>query len=403
MQIIHERCCGLDIHKKSIVACLLSGSEREIRCFGTLTADIQALALWMSESNCQVVCMESTGSYWKPIYNILELLDFEIIVANAQHIKNVPGRKTDVKDAEWIAQLLRHGLVNSSFIPDKEHREIREIVRYRKSLANERARELNRLEKMLQGGNIKLSSVVSELTGLTSQGLLRRLVDGSLNADNIDDCLHGSLREKRDELLKACDGMLSRTQRVLIAAVLNHIEDMTRRIGDMDRFILDKMREYDEQIAQLKEIPGIGQSSAETILAEIGTDMSRFPTEKHLAKWAGLCPGNNESAGRSKSGHTGKGNKILKSTLIQSAQTASRTNGSFFKAQYQRLVVSRGKNRAKVAVAHSMLIAIYHMLKNGTPFHDLGDSYYNLYNAEAKIKYHLKKLSALGVAVPEPA
>ncbi|MCL2670720.1 MAG: IS110 family transposase [Clostridiales bacterium] len=290
MQIVHERCCGLDVHKKSIVACLLSGSEREIRHFGTLTSDIRALALWLSESNCRVVGMESTGSYWKPIYNILELLDFELIVANAQHIKNVPGRKTDVKDAEWIAQLLRHGLVNSSFIPDKEHREIREIVRYRKSLINERAREINRLEKMLQGGNIKLSSVVSELTGVTSQVLLRRLVEDSLSADNIGDCLHGSLRDKREELLKACEGMLSRNQRLLIAAVLDHIEDMTRRIGDMDRIILDKMREYDEQIARLKEIPGIGQSSAETILAEIGSDMSRFPTEKQLAKWQGFVP-----------------------------------------------------------------------------------------------------------------
>jgi transposase len=402
MQIVHERCCGLDVHKKSIVACLLSGATREVRTFPTLTSDIRTLALWLSENNCRVVGMESTGSYWKPIYNILELLDFDLIVANAQHIKNVPGRKTDVKDAEWIAQLLRHGLINPSFIPDKEHRETREIVRYRKSLINERARELNRLEKILQGGNIKLSSVVSQLTGLTSQELLRRLAEDSLTAQNIDDCLHGSLREKREELLKACEGMLSLNQRILISAVLDHIQDMTRRIGDMDRIILDKMRQYDEQIARLKDIPGIGQTSAQTILAEIGADMSRFPTQKHLSSWAGLSPGNYQSAGRSKSGRPSKGNKTLKSTLIQSAQTASRTHGSFFKAQYQRLVVSRGSNRAKVAVAHSMLIAIYHMLSDGTPFRDLGESHYDQFNTQAKVRYYLKKLGSLGVTVPEP-
>ena len=400
MEVVYERCCGIDVHKKSIVACLLTGKQKETRTFGTMTADIRSMSEWLSGNKCEAIGMESTGVYWKPIYNVLEVFGWDLVVANAHHIKNVPGRKTDVKDAEWIASLLKHGLLNPSFIPDKDQRETREIARYRKSLVEERSREINRLEKVLEGANIKLSSVVSSLTGLSSRNILHKLVDDSLDKESIAGLLHGQLRGKTDELLKACEGVLSRTQKVLVKAIISHIDDMTRRISDMDNFLNGKLEEYDDALKRLQEMPGIGERSAQVIIAELGVDMGRFPNSKHLAKWVGLCPGNNESAGRKKSGKTGQGNKTLKTTLIQSAQTASRKKDSFFKAQYDRLVVRRGANRAKVAVAHSMLIAIYHMLKNGTPFMDLGESYYNQFNPDKKINYHLKKLDQLGWTPP---
>jgi len=400
MEVVYEQCCGVDVHKKSLVACLLTGKQKETRTFGTMTADVKSMSEWLSENKCEAIAMESTGVYWKPVYNVLEVFGWDLIVANAHHIKNVPGRKTDVKDAEWIANLLKHGLLNPSFIPDRDQRETREIARYRKSLVEERSREINRLEKVLEGANIKLSSVASSLVGLSSRNILHKLVDDTLDKKSLDGLLHGQLKGKADELLLACEGVLSKTQKVLVKAILSHIDDMTSRIEEMDDFLNGKLEEYDDALKRLQEIPGIGERSAQVIIAELGVDMSRFPSSKHLAKWVGICPSNNESAGRKKSGKTGQGNKALKTTLIQSAQTASKKKDSFFKAQYDRLVVRRGANRAKVAVAHSMLIAIYHMLKNGKPFIDLGENYYIQFDPEKKIKYHMKKLNQLGWVPP---
>lgn len=398
MEVIYKQCCGIDVHKKVIVACLMVGNKRETRNFGTMTAEIKELANWLYENNCHVVAMESTGVYWKPIYNVLETLGYEIIVANARHIKTVPGRKTDVKDAEWIADLLRHGLIRASYIPDREQREMRDIVRYRKSLIEERSREINRLDKILESANIKLSSLVSDITGTSSQNILRSLLKGSLNQDSIGTMLYGKLRDKRDELLKACDGVLTSCQKVLVAAILDHIADMTNRISQMDNFIDDVLKKHDDAVKKLQEIPGIAQRTSHIIVAELGTDMSRFPSAGHLAKWVGLCPGNNESAGKRMSGRTSKGNKTLKSALIQAAQVAVQNKDSFFKAQYDRLVVRRGANRAKVAVAHSILIAIYHMLKFNSHFVDLGVNYYHQFNTEKKISHYLNKLNLLGWA-----
>lgn len=403
MEAVYERCCGIDVHKKIIVACLLMGRKQETREFGTSTGELRELAEWLSENGCQMAAMESTGSYWKPVYNVLEVLGQEIMVVNAHHIKNVPGRKTDVKDAEWIARLLQHGLLKASYIPTRDQRELREIARYRKSLVEERAREINRLEKTLQGANIKLSSVVSSITGKSSRNILNVLVGEGLHEENVDSLLCGSLREKRREILKFCDGYLSALQRKLIRAILDHIDDMTRRIGDIDDIVKGQMCEYEEAIKRLEEIPGIARRSAEVILAEIGLDMSRFPTAGHLAAWAGLAPGNNESAGKRKSSSTRKGNATLKTTLIQSAKTAKAKKGSFFKAQFDRLAVKRGRNRAVVAVAHSMLIAIYNMLRYDTPFRDLGEDYYNQFNTEKKIGHYLRKLKNLGWQPPSPA
>jgi len=400
MQRVYERCCGLDVHKKLIVACFRNGRKAELREFDTLTCSIKELGKWLLDNGCQMVAMESTGSYWKPIYNILELLNLDVIVVNAHHMKSVPGRKTDVKDAEWIAQLLQHGLLKASYIPDKEQRELREIVRYRKNLVGERSREINRLEKTLEGANIKLSSFVSDLTGVSSRKLLKQALVGEVNQENIGDLIHFSMKSKKSDLLRAMDGVLSPIQKQLVKAILNHIDDMTKRIKNLDNIIDKQMKGYEDAIKNIDELPGIGKRSAESILAEIGIDMSRFPTDAHICSWAGVCPGNNESAGKRKSGKTTNGNKNLKSTLIQCAKSAIKNKESFFHAQYQRLVVRRGANRATVAVAHSMLIAIYHMLKDNVPFKDLGSDYYTKYNTESKARYYMKKLQELGKSIP---
>jgi len=396
MEVVYERCCGVDVHKRTITACLKVGKERELRAFGTQTGDLREMAKWLLDAGCEMVAMESTGAYWKPVYNILEVLGLEAMVVNAQHMRAVPGRKTDMKDAEWIADLLQHGLLKASYIPNKEQRELREISRYRKSLVEERSREINRLEKTLEGANFKLSSVVSELTGRSSRSLISAFVTQGITDANIDSMLFGSLQGKREELLKACDGAISKVQKRLVLAILNHIDDMTRRIQEMDELIEEEMQRYEEARKRIDDIPGIGINSAQTILAEIGLTMEQFPSAAHLASWSGLSPGNNESAGKRKNGRTCPGNKTLKTTMVQCAKSASRTKGSFFKAQYDRLVVRRGANRATVAVAHSMLIAIYHMLKNNTPFHDRGEDFYNHFNKERKIAGYLKKLDALG-------
>jgi transposase len=400
MQTVYERCCGIDVHKKLIVACFRNGNKAEIRKFDTLTHSIKELGNWLLDNGCQMVAMESTGAYWKPIYNILELFNLDVIVVNAHHMKIVPGRKTDVKDAEWIADLLQHGLLKASYVPGREQRELREIVRYRKSLVEERSREINRLEKTLEGANIKLSSFVSDLTGVSSRKLIEQALVGAVNQENIDGLIHCSMQSKKEDLLDAMEGAFSSIQKQLIKAILSHIDDMTRRIKDLDDIINNQMKGYEDAIKKIDDLPGIGKRSAEVILAEIGIDMSRFPSAAHLCSWTGLCPGNNESAGKRKSGKTNKGNKHLKSILIQCAKAAQKDKNSFFYAQYQRLVVRRGANRATVAVAHSMLIAIYHMLMDNVPFKNLGSDYYTKFNTAAKARYYLRKLQELGAPVP---
>lgn len=402
MEMLYERCCGMDIHKKMLVACLKVGKKQELRTYETTTNKLRELANWLLANNCEIVAMESTGSYWKPIYNVLELLGLTVIVVNAHHIKTVPGRKTDTKDARWIAELLQHGLLKASYIPDREQRELREVTRYRKNLVEERSRELNRLEKTLEGSNIKLTSFVSQINGSSSRNLIEAAIEDNINDESIDSMLYGNLKGKKDELLIAMDGVLSNVQKKLIRAILDHIDDMTKRIEDIDNIINGEMGKYEKAIEELDKIPGIGVLSAQTILAEIGLNMERFPDDAHIASWSGLSPGNNESAGKRKSGKTTKGNTTLKTTLIQCAKSSVKKK-SFFKAQYDKLVVRRGRNRATVAVAHSMLIAIYHMLKNNESFKDLGEDYYTHFNTEKKIDSYLKKLCALGWHAPTQA
>ena len=400
----YERCCGLDVHKELIVACFRNGKQLTIREFGATSKELQKLAQWLIDADCEMAVMESTGSYWKPVYNILEILGLEVMVSNARDVKNVPGRKTDVNDAEWMAKLLALGLLKPSYIPDRPQRELREVTRYRKSLTEERAREINRLGKMLEGANIKLTSVVDDVLSKSSRTLLEAAIAGEPITDiTIEGMLKGRIKGKSALLVDAMDGVLSKTQRLLIKAVLDHIDDMTRRISDLDDIIKGEMEKYDEAIRRLDTIPGIGIQSAQTILAEIGRDMSRFPTAGHLAVWAGVCPGNNISAGKNRSGKTRKGNQTLRATLVQCAQSATITKGTFFRAQYDRLVVRRGKNRAKMAVAHSIIIAIWHMLKYETDYIELGGDYYNRFNPEKKINMYLKKLRELGWSPTVPA
>lgn len=398
MEVVYRCCCGIDVHKSLIVACLRTGGKRELREFGTMTWEIKALAHWLTEAGCEMAAMESTGPYWKPLYNLFELLGLDAMIVNAAHMKAVPGRKTDVKDAEWIADLLQHGLLRASFVPSREQRELRELTRYRKSIIEERSRELNRLQKVLEGANIKLGSVVKDIQGKSARRLLERLAAG----EPMDDCgeisrlLHSSLLPRLDEIMASLDGIITPLQRELLARILDHISDLDRRIHELDQMAKTYMAELLPDIAELCRMPGIGQRSAEVILAEIGVDMNRFPSEAHLSSWAGVCPGNHKSAGKRYHGRTRHGNKTLKSMLVQCAKSASRSKGSYFSAQYQRIAARRGKNRAAMAVAHSMLVAIYHILKDKVPFRDLGPDYFDAFHREHKIRSYLKRLQALG-------
>lgn len=398
MEVVYRCCCGIDVHKKVIVACLNNGGEQDLREFGTTTSEIKYLAKWLTESGCEMIAMESTGVFWKPLYNLFELMDLDAIVVNAAHMKALPGRKTDVKDAEWIADLLRHGLLKASYIPNREQRELREITRYRKSLTEERCRETNRLQKILEGANIKLDSVVKDINGKSARKLLERIIEDDVptSEKEVSKIVHGRLHSKLGQLVTAIEGITTPLQRKLLAQVIDHIDDLNRRIANLDKLVHDYMDEYVAAIAALCEIPGIARRSAEVILAEIGLDMSRFPSAAHLCSWAGVCPGNYQSAGHRKHGKTTKGNKALKTILTQCAKSARSVKKSYFSTQYQRISARRGKNRATLAVAHSMLIAIYHMLKNNVPFRDLGADYYDSFNRDKKIHGYLKRLKALG-------
>ena len=397
MEVVYQRCCGIDVHKKMIVACFRDGRKKELREFGTLTSDLRELTNWLLEEKCEMIAMESTASYWKPLYNLFELSGLPAMVVNAQHMKSLPGRKTDMKDAEWISDLLQHGLLRASFIPDRDQREIREVSRYRKSLIEERSRELNRLQKMLEGGNIKLGSMLTHINGKSGRKFLELLLSGEeISLEAVDKLRNYQLHSSAEELLQSLDGFLSPLQKRLLRSILDHIDDMTRRIADIDKIIKEYMKEYEDAIKALEEIPGVGEVGAQTIISEIGVDMSRFPTASHLCSWAGVAPGNNESAGKRRSGRTTKGNITLKTTLIQCAHGASKRKGTFFYAQYQRIKMRRGSKIAAMAVAHSILVAVYHMLKDNVPFYDLGSDFYNKFNREKKIRSYLNKLSELG-------
>lgn len=407
MDKVYDICCGIDVHKKLIVACLRNGNKNVVREFGATTRELLSLADWLKESDCKIVAMESTASYWKPLYNILESSGLNAMVVNAHHMKAVPGRKTDVKDAEWIADLLQHGLLQASYIPDKDQRELRELVRYRKSLTGERSRELNRLQKMLEGANIKLSGTVRDINGKSARNLLEYLITGEHFDEAKFDEMYSkkviahNLKASKEQIIDDLNGVMSPLQRRMMKELLVHLDELNAHIKNLDDEIDNFMKPEEKKASEaIQSVPGIGNTSAQAVISVIGTNMNRFPTDSHIASWAGLCPGDHESAKKRKSGKTRKGNALLRSTLVICAHSAVRNKQSYFYAQFMRISAHRGKKRAYVAVAHSMLIAIYHILKDGMVFKDLGADYYNQFNKERKINAYLKKLKALGWEAP---
>lgn len=403
MEILYDKCCGVDVHKKLIVACFKRGRKKEVREFGASTRELLELADWLKDGGCEMVAMESTASYWKPLYNILESCDLDAMVVNASHMKAVPGRKTDVNDAEWIADLLQHGLLQPSFIPDKDQRELRELVKYRKSLVGELNRELNRLQKMLEGANIKISGTITDINGKSARQILEYIISGrELDSAAYDEMydkkiIAHNLKASKEQILDDLNGVMSPLQRKMMRVVLDHIDELNAHVRELDDDIDNFMKPEEKKASDaIQSVPGISNISAQAIISVIGTDMERFPTDAHIASWAALCPGANESAGKRKSGKTRKGNTLLRTTLVNCAHSAAKNRKSYFYAQFKRISAHRGKKRAYVAVAHSMLIAIYHILKDGVAFEDLGAEYYNQFNKERKINAYIKKLKALG-------
>jgi len=401
MEVIYKRCCGLDVHKEIVVACLMirEGGKvlKEIRTFLTMTVDLVVLHDWLKAHQVTHVAMESTGIYWKPVFNLLE--DFTVLLVNAAHIKTVPGRKTDVKDCEWIADLLSHGLLRGSFIPPEPVRDLRDLTRYRKTLTDERVREVNRLQKFLETANIKLSSVATDVMGVSGRAMLEALTAGSTDPQVLSELAKGRLRKKLPELKKALEGRFRSHHRFMVAEILTHLDFLDEAMERVSQEVSSRIAPFSKIVESMDLIPGINERVAEGVLSEMGVDMSCFPTDGHAASWAGLCPGNNESAGKRKSGKTRKGDQWLRRYLTEAAWAAIRKKGSYLSALYHRLVVRRGKKKAIVAVAHRLLVIIYHMIKDQASYRELGSDHFNKLNAVYVQRHHVKRLESLGFKV----
>ena len=403
MEAIVERACGLDVHQAKIVACLLVGAanqrpRKQVRTFGTMTRDLESLRDWLRAEGCTQVGMESTGIYWMPVYTILEG-HFELIVGNATHMKQVPGRKTDVKDSEWIADLIRHGLVRRSFVPPKPLRELRELLRYRRKLVESQTDEQNRMLKLLETANIKLASVASSAFGASGRRMLHALVDGTQTPAQMADLAKGRLRQKLAELAPALEGRVEEHHRYLLSMQLERLEQVEATIEKLDERIDGKLAPYQDLHRRLTQIPGVDRIGAAVIIAELGVDMTVFPSVRHAAAWAGVCPGNNESAGKRKGQPGRKGNVHLTTALVQAAVCASRKKGSYLKEKYWRLKARRGPKRAALAIAHKILIAAYHMLANDADYRDLGPQHLDNLSVTATKNALVKRLERLGFHV----
>ncbi len=403
MRVIHEHCAGLDVHKKTVVACVLVTKQdgqvsQEVRTFGTTTGEILALAEWLKSQEVNSVAMESTGVYWVPVYNLLEGA-LELLVVNAQHMKAVPGRKTDVSDAEWIAQLHRHGLLRGSFVPPKPQRQLREVVRHRTNVVERRSQSVNELQKVLETANIKLASVVSEITGVSAMEMIRGLIEGKNTAEVLAELARGRLQDKKPQLRAALTGRLEKHHRFILSQLLADISFCEEQILELDLEIRIQMKEYEELIKRLDEIPGVNRRIAEVIVAETGADMSRFGDAAHLVSWAGMCPGNNQSGAKRRTSRVRQGNKSLKRVLVEAAHAAGRKKDSYFSAQYRRLSARRGKKRAKVAVGRSILETTFHMIQRGATYKDLGSDYFDRRDPERLAKRLAERIVRLGYKV----
>lgn len=399
MDIVNDRCAGLDIHKKTVVVCVVTPQARQTRTFGTMTNDLLEMCDWLNDQGITHAAMESTGVYWKPVYNLLEVLNIEILLVNAQHVKAVPGRKTDVKDAEWIADLLRHGLLRASFVPDRNQRELRELVRYRRSLTEEKARVVNRIQKVLEGANIKLSSVATDVMGVTGRAMLKAISEGLDDPEELMCMIKGRLHSKKAALKEAMNGLIGPHQRMMLRSQLRHLGFLEQEIEGINEEIATRMASVEDMITRFDAIPGVGRHTAEDVLAEMGSDMTRFPTSAHLASWAKVCPSNNESAGKRISGSTGKGNPWLRSALVEAAWMASRSRNTYLSAQFQRISARRGAKRAALAVAHTILITMYHMLARGVSYSELGGNYFDQRNVQRVVHRSVTRLENLGFKV----
>lgn len=406
MEKVYGHCCGIDVHKDKLAVCLRKNRKTEMREFSTTTTDLLKLSDWLRKEECEMVAMESTGSYWKSPYNILEAEEIPVMLVNAAHMKNVPGRKTDTKDAEWIADLLQHGLLKPSFVPDRIHRELREMLTYRRSLRDAASSELNRVQKVLQGANIKLSSFIRDINGKSGRALLRDLLEnGAPSCEHLEELKEKKLVSKQlkastEELCESLNGALTDNQRQLLTRMLNHVDYLEQEIMGLDKDIDDVLDPHEKlAVEMLQTIPGVAEDSARTIVGIIGTDMDQFPTDAELCSWAAVCPGNNESAGKRKSGKTRKGNKLLKKTLTICAQAAAHTKNTFFSARYKRLRSRMSGKKAIMAIAHSMLRAIWHMLRTGELYRDLGDDFYENQDREHEIEKLTNRLHELRAGV----
>jgi transposase len=403
MQVVHERCSGLDVHKRTVVACVLLTQgdgrlERQVRTFGTMTADLLALGDWLDRFGVTHVALESTGVFWRPVFNILED-GRTIVLVNPRHLKHVPGRKTDVKDAEWLADLLRHGLLQPSFIPPAPVRDLRELTRYRKTLVQARTDEVNRLQKVLEGANLKLAAVVSDVLGLSSRAMLAALLSGEQDPEVLAELARGRLRAKLPALRRALEGRVKPHHLALLGHLLAHIDFLEDSIAQVQEEIERCQAPFRQAVALLRTIPGVGEVVATALVAEIGTDVSRFPSAKHLASWVGVCPGNKESGGKRLSGRTTKGNVWVRAMLAEAVWSIARSRGSYLHAQYHRLARRRGKLKAAMAVAHSVVVIAYCLLRDQRPYRDLGADYFDQRDAARLERHHTARLEQLGYTV----
>lgn len=403
MEAIIQRCCGLDIHQATVVACLLVGKphqkpRKEVRTFRTVTRELFAMRDWLIAEGCTHVAMESTGVYWKPVYVVLEGA-LELVVGNAHHIKNVPGRKTDVKDCEWIADLLRHGLIRRSFVPPEPIRELRDLLRYRRKLVESSASERNRLQGVLETANIKLASVASDVFGVSGMRMLDALIDGNSTPQQMAQLAKGPLRKKLQELELALEGSVREHHRFLLAMQIRRLKMVEEELELLDKRIEEKLEPYRVQHTLLMTIPGVDWIVAAGLIAELGVDMTVFKSPSHLAAWAGVAPGNNESAGKKKNGKARRGNVHLKTALVGAAVCASRAKGTYLKDKYFRLKARRGALRAAVAIGHKILIAAYHVLSKAVPYNELGETYLDQRHQGRTADHLVRRLERLGFKV----